>query len=75
MSLHDRSRFTVDEKVHPSLLFPANQLIVDIVKKFIQNIRKYGLLSFRLLGKHNHRINMSNGISELHAESRGDRVV
>ena len=64
------------EKVHSSL-FPAKQLIADVVNKFTQNIRKYGLLSFRILGRHNHRINTSNGISELqcNAESRVDRVV
>ena len=65
------------QKVHSSLLFPAKQLIVDVVNKFIQNITKYGLLSFGILGRHNHRINMSNCISELrsNAESRVDRVV
>ena len=65
------------QKVHSSLLFTAKQLIVDIVNKFIQNIRKYGRLSFGILGRHNHRINMSNGISELrsNAESGVDRVV
>ena len=75
--LHDRRRFTVDQKVYSSLLFPAKLLTVDVVNKFIQNIRKYGLLSFRILGRHNHRINMSNGISEFrsNAESRVDRVV
>ena len=45
------------QKVHPSLLFPAKQLIVDIVNKLVQNMRKYGLLCFRILGRHNHRIN------------------
>ena len=52
-------------------------LIVDVVHKFIQDIRKYELLSFRIIGRHNHRINKSNGISELqrNAESRVDRVV
>ena len=65
------------QKVHSSLLFPAKQLIVGVVNKCIQNMRKYGLLSFRILGRHNHRINMSNGISELrcNAESRVDRVM
>ena len=68
---------TVDVKSSSLLTFPAKQLIVDLVNKFIQNIRKYGLLSFKILGRHNHRINMSNGISELqsNAESRVDRVV
>ena len=70
----DRRRFTVDAKSSFLLTIPAKQLIVDVVNKFIQNI---GLLSFRILGRHNHRINMSNGISELpsNAESRVDRVV
>ena len=51
--------------------------MVDVVNIFIQNIRRYGLHSFRIFRQHNHRINMSNGISELqrNAESRVDRIV
>ena len=50
---------------------------MNVVNKFIQNLRKYRRLSFRILGSHNHSINMSNGISELqhNAEFRVDRVV
>ena len=75
--LHDQRRLTVDTKSSFLLTISSEQLIVDIVNIFMQNIRKYGLLSFRILGRHNHRINMSNGISQLkrNAESRVDRVV
>ena len=61
--LHYRRRFIVDAKSSFPLTISAKQLIVDVVNKFMQNIRKYGLLSFRILGRQNHRINMSNGIS------------
>ena len=69
--------FTVDAKSSSLLTISSKQLIVDIVNNLVQNMRKYGLLSFRILGRHNHRINMSNGISELqrNAKSRIDRVV
>ena len=36
------------QKLHSSLLFPAN--MVDVVNKFIQNMRKYGIRSFRIFG-------------------------
>ena len=67
--LHDRRWFTVDAKINPS----AKQLIVDVVNNFIQNIRKYRLLSFRILGRHNHRVNMSNGILELQRNAESSR--
>ena len=47
---HDRRQFTVDTKSSLLLTISSEQLIVDVVNKFIQNIKKYGLRSFRILG-------------------------
>ena len=47
---HDRGRFTVDAKSSFLLTISSQKLIVEVVNKFIQNIRKYGLRSFRILG-------------------------